>query len=77
MSSLTLQQAGKIIEHALAKGRELGLKPLTVAVLDQGGTLKAMQREDGSSLLRPEIAFGKAWGCLGMEIGRASCRGRV
>lgn len=69
MSSLTLQQAGKIIEHALAKGRELGLKPLTVAVLDQGGTLKAMQREDGSSLLRPEIAFGKAWGCLGMGFG--------
>jgi uncharacterized protein GlcG (DUF336 family) len=69
MSSLTLQQAGKIIEQALAKGRELGLKPLTVAVLDQGGILKALQREDGSSLLRPEIAFGKAWGCLGMGFG--------
>jgi len=69
MSTLTLEQANSIIDKALAKGRELGLKPLTVAVLDAGGTLKALQREDASSLLRPEIAFGKAWGCLGMGFG--------
>jgi uncharacterized protein GlcG (DUF336 family) len=69
MSTLTLVQAERIIGMALAKARELGLKPLTVAVLDAGGILKALQREDGSSLLRPEIAFGKAWGCLGMGFG--------
>ena len=69
MSSLTLHQADIIIDKALAKGRELGLKPLTVAVLDAGGILKALRREDGSSLLRPEIACGKAWGCLGMGFG--------
>ena len=69
MSSLMLHQADIIIDKALAKGRELGLKPLTVAVLDAGGILKALRREDGSSLLRPEIAFGKAWGCLGMGFG--------
>jgi uncharacterized protein GlcG (DUF336 family) len=38
-------------------------------VLDAGGQLKAMKREDGSSLLRPEIAGGKAWGALGMGFG--------
>src|SRR6266436_7986967 len=66
---LTLEQASIIIDKALEKGRELGLKPLTVAVLDAGGHLTALKREDGSSLLRPEIAGGKAWGTLGMGFG--------
>ena len=66
---LTLAQASIIIDKALEKGRELGFKPLTVAVLDAGGQMKALKREDGSSLLRPEIAGGKAWGALGMGFG--------
>jgi uncharacterized protein GlcG (DUF336 family) len=66
---LTLKQASIIIDKALEKGRELGLKPLTVAVLDAGGHLTALKRDDGSSLLRPEIAGGKAWGALGMGFG--------
>src|SRR5436305_6146299 len=66
---LTLEQASLLVDNALEKGRELGLKPLTVAVLDAGGQLKALKREDGSSLLRPEIAGGKAWGSLGMGFG--------
>ena len=66
---LTLEQASIIVDKALEKGRELGFKPLTVVVLDAGGQLKAMKREDGSSLLRPEIAGGKAWGALGMGFG--------
>jgi uncharacterized protein GlcG (DUF336 family) len=66
---LTLAQASVIVDKALEKGRELGFKPLTVVVLDAGGHLKAMKREDGSSLLRPEIAGGKAWGALGMGFG--------
>src|SRR5258705_11930338 len=66
---LTLEQASIIVDKALEKGRELGFKPLTVAVLDAGGHLTALKREDGSSLLRPEIAGGKAWGALGMGFG--------
>lgn len=66
---LTLEQASIIIDKALEKGRERDLKPLTIVVLDAGGQLKAMKREDGSSLLRPEIAGGKAWGALGMGFG--------
>jgi uncharacterized protein GlcG (DUF336 family) len=66
---LTLDAAATILDKALEKGRKLGLKPLTVAVLDAGGQLKALKREDGSSLLRPEIAGGKAWGALGMGFG--------
>ena len=66
---LTLAHASVIVDKALEKGRELRFKPLTVVVLDAGGHLKAMKREDGSSLLRPEIAGGKAWGALGMGFG--------
>jgi uncharacterized protein GlcG (DUF336 family) len=69
MPDLTLDAAGTILDAALARGRELGLAPLTVVVLDAGGHLKAAKREDGSSLLRPEIATGKAWGALGMGFG--------
>ncbi|SDB13951.1 GlcG/HbpS family heme-binding protein [Belnapia rosea] len=68
-NGLTLDQANAIIAAALAKGHELGLMPLTVVVLDAGGQVKAMQREDGSSLLRPEIAEGKAHGVLALGLG--------
>lgn len=68
MAELSLSQASTMIEAALAHGAETGCKPLTVTVLDAGGQLKAFQRQDGSSILRPEIAFGKAWGALGMGM---------
>jgi len=68
MATITLEQADTIIEKAIEKRHELGLAPLTVAVLDPGGHLVAFKREDNSSLLRPQIAQGKAWGTLGMGI---------
>ncbi len=68
MELLTLAQANKIIEASLAKAHELGLKPMTVAVLDAGGHLVAFGREDRSSILRPQIAQAKAWGALGMGM---------
>lgn len=68
MPHISLDQANRIVTAALAKGRELGLKPLCVAVLDGGGHLIAMQREDGASTLRPQIAIGKAAGSLGLGI---------
>lgn len=72
---ITLDQAQRIAAGTLARGRELGAAPLTVAVLDPGGHLVVLQREDGSGILRPQIATGKAWGALGMgfpsrELGR-------
>lgn len=69
MSSITLTQADDIAEHTLQKGREMKFAPLTVAVLDSGGLLKVLKCGDGSSLLRPDIATGKAWGVLGMGFG--------
>ncbi len=69
MQTLTLQAANLIADKALEKGRELNFARLTVAILDAGGQIKVLKREDGSSLLRPEIAVGKAWGVLGMGFG--------
>lgn len=69
MRKLGLKDALCIANAALAKGTELDLQPLTVAVLDPGGHLVALLRDDESSLLRPQIATGKAWGVLGMGFG--------
>jgi uncharacterized protein GlcG (DUF336 family) len=66
---IDLVHASTIVDKALAHGRNMGLPPLTVAVLDAAGCLVAFKREDGSSLLRPEIAQAKAWGTLAMGIG--------
>src|SRR5204862_2869519 len=69
MSVLTLAQASTIVDVALRKGRDTSCAPLTVAVLDAGGHLVAFKREDKSGILRFDIAFGKAWGALGMGFG--------
>ena len=69
MSVVTLAQASTIVDVALKKGRDTNCAPLTVAVLDAGGHLVAFKREDKSGLLRFDIAFGKAWGALGMGFG--------
>ena len=69
MNSISLDQASLMADQALGKGRSSKFAPLTVAVLDVGGQLKVLKREDNCSLLRPEIAIGKAWGVLGMGFG--------
>jgi len=66
---LELVRASAIIDAALAEGRKQGLAPLAVAVLDAGGHLVAYKREDGAGIVRFDIAFGKAWGSLGMGFG--------
>jgi uncharacterized protein GlcG (DUF336 family) len=69
MAKLTLTQANTLIDTALAEGRKRNLAPLAVAVLDAGGHLIALQREDKAGFFRNDIAFGKAWGALGMGFG--------
>src|SRR5882672_9641506 len=67
--SVTLAQASTIVDVALKKAREMNLVPMTVAVLDAGGHLVAFKREDKSGILRYDVAYGKAWGALGMGFG--------
>jgi uncharacterized protein GlcG (DUF336 family) len=68
MTLLPLTKAQEIVDAVLAESRRLNLEPITVSVLDASGTLKAMAREDGSSLARPDLAFSKAWGAIGMGL---------
>lgn len=75
--SIALSTAREIIAAARAAGREEGLKPLTVVVLDAGGDLLAAEREDGSSNKRFEIAKGKAFGALALGMGSRSIMGRA
>ena len=64
MNDLTLRKAKIIIRKALEKGKELGFKPLSVAVLDAGGHLIAFERSDGAAPGRVAIATGKAYGAV-------------
>jgi len=75
--SLNLAKAEQIVDDAIRLGRQEELLPLTVVVLDSGGRLVAMKSEDGSGLLRFDIAFGKAWGALGMGISSRLIRDRL
>jgi uncharacterized protein GlcG (DUF336 family) len=66
--ALSLKKAQGIIDAALAHGRKREFMPLTAVVLDSGGHLIAMAREDGSGVVRHQVAQGKAWGALGIGI---------
>ncbi len=68
MTSLTMRIADGIADRTLAAGEARGAEPLTVAVLDAGGHILVMKRADGSGILRCDIAYGKAWGALGMGV---------
>src|ERR1700761_6330856 len=62
---------------ARAAGAAHGLKPLTVVVLDAGGHVVSVEREDGASNNRFEIAFGKAYGALALGMGSRSLMARA
>ena len=77
MAGLSLAQASTIVDAALAKGRDLALAPLSVAVLDAGGHLVAFKREDRAGILRFEVARGKAYGALGLGTGSRALLARA
>ena len=76
-TSLTLEAARQIIAVALATARAEAMLPMTVVVLDAGGRIVASQFEDGSGLLRFDVARGKAWGALGMGMSSRLIRDRL
>jgi len=70
MSAITLDQANRIIAAILERAAEINCRPLSVLVVEPGCILKAFQKEDGSSMIRFEMAYGKAYAALAM--GRSS-----
>lgn len=75
MATLTLAQAEKIIDATLARARELNCRPLSVVVVEPGAIVKAFKKEDGSAMMRFEMAMGKAYAAL--ALGRSSSLVRV
>jgi uncharacterized protein GlcG (DUF336 family) len=75
--SMPLKTAEAIADGVLSAGHEVDLLPLTVAVLDAGGNVVVIKREDGSGILRADTAIGKAWGALGMGISSRTIRDRL
>ena len=67
---ITLRQSEDIIDGIIARGRELGCRPLSAVVVEPGAKVKAFKKEDGSSMIRFEMAFGKAYAAL--ALGRSS-----
>lgn len=70
MAEITLHQSERIIDAVLARGRELNCRPLSVVVTDPGARPKAFKKEDGSAMMRFEMALGKAYAAL--ALGRSS-----
>src|SRR5262245_20122751 len=75
MTALTLDQANRIIDAILSRGAETNCRPLSVIVVEPGCVVKAFQKEDGASMIRFDMAFGKAYAALAM--GRSSKLVRV
>ena len=75
--SIGLETAKSITAGVRAAGKQHGLKPLTVVVLDAGGHVISVEREDGASNNRFEIAFGKAYGALALGMGSRSLMARA
>ena len=75
--TITLSQARQVVDASLAKGRELGLKPLSVVVLDTRGSLVAALSEDGCAQLRPKVAHGKANAAIGLGMGTRALMDRA
>lgn len=77
MTTLDLETARTVLAATRQDGRAQGLKPLTVVVLDAGGHVVAVEREDGSSFGRVEIALGKARGALSLGMGSRAIMARA
>jgi uncharacterized protein GlcG (DUF336 family) len=70
MRAISLHEANTIIEGTFAAATAHKCHALAAIVLDAGGRVKAFQKQDGASLMRFEVAYGKAFAAL--ALGRSS-----
>jgi uncharacterized protein GlcG (DUF336 family) len=70
MTAITLAQANRILDAIIKRGAELNCRPISAVVVEPGCVVKAFQKEDGASMIRFEMAYGKAYAALAM--GRSS-----
>jgi uncharacterized protein GlcG (DUF336 family) len=72
---IKLEQANRIIEAILKRGAELNCRPISAVVVEPGCVVKAFQKDDGASMIRFEMACGKAYAAL--ALGRSSMLMRI
>ena len=65
--SIKLSQANRMIAAIIKRGVELDCRPISAVVVEPGCIVKAFQKEDGASMLRFEMAFGKAYAALALS----------
>ena len=70
MSIVTMAQADIIMNAVIVRGVELNCRPISVIVVEPGCKVKAFKKEDGASMIRFEMAYGKAYAAL--ALGRSS-----
>lgn len=67
MRTITMDEALAVIQNTFKKAEKLEAYPLAAIVLDSGGRVKAFLKQDGASLMRFEIARGKAFAALALH----------
>lgn len=67
MRAITMDQSLAIMLNCFKEAERIEAYPLAAIVLDAGGRVKAFLKQDGASLMRFEIARGKAFGALALN----------
>lgn len=75
MTAITLEQANRIIGAIIQRAAEMKCRPISAIVVEPGCVVKAFQKEDGASMIRFEMAYGKAYASL--ALGRSSSLVRI
>jgi uncharacterized protein GlcG (DUF336 family) len=70
MTAIKLAQANRMIDAIVKKAEELKCRPISAVVVEPGCIVKAFQKEDGASMVRFEMAYGKCYAAL--ALGRDS-----
>ena len=78
MRGVSLDEANSIIAATFVAAKKRKCRPMSAIVLHAGGRVKAFQKQDGASMLRFEICYGKAYGAPWHSVGRPNscCRRR-
>lgn len=74
---LRLSEARELCDQVLVHGKQIKCNPLSVVVLDRGGHILCAMREEEAGIMRHDVAYGKAWGALGMGFGTRTFAGMV
>jgi uncharacterized protein GlcG (DUF336 family) len=75
--AMKLETALEIATAALQHARDKDMKQMAVVVLDERGATRAVLAEDGTSVGRAKIAFGKANGVIQMGLGSRALQTRA